>query len=151
MTAQAQEMETPGTTPISIVEEAYLAHRRGNYAEAIEGYSSIIQRRGLTKRERAITYLLRGEAKRDLGQQEEAISDFTRAITQWPGYPQAHFFRARIYEGQGKLNEAYVDFLQAVELDPNKESYQTHLSLLKKRMGILGRDVNPAKQLPNGD
>ncbi|UQZ90286.1 hypothetical protein C4J81_14170 [Deltaproteobacteria bacterium Smac51] len=130
--------ETPGTTPIALVEEAYLAHRRGNYPEAIEAYSKIIQRRGLTKRERAISYLLRGEAKRDAGQLDEAVLDFSRALRQWPGYPQAHFFRGRVYEEQGKLNDAYADIYRAAQLEPNREAYDTSLAVLRQRMAAEG-------------
>lgn len=137
------ETETPGSTPIALVEEAYLAHRKGHYKEAIEGYTRIIQRRGLTRRERAISYLLRGEAKRDAGQLNESIVDFTRALRQWPGYPQAHYFRGRVYEQQGKLMEAYADIARAASLDPSREAYATGVALLKKRMLEAGVSVRP--------
>jgi tetratricopeptide (TPR) repeat protein len=138
---EASSGETPGAAPIALVEAAYLANRRGDYKAAIAGYTKIIQRRGLTRRERAISYLLRGEAKRDDRQLEEAIFDFTRALRQWPGYPQAHFFRGRVYEQQGKLAEAYADIAKAVQLDPDRESYNTSLSLLKKRMAEVGLTI----------
>jgi tetratricopeptide (TPR) repeat protein len=127
-----------GTIPIMLVESAYLAHRRGAFKEAIEGYTRIIRRRGLTRRERAISYLLRGEAKRDDGQLDEAILDFTRALRQWPGYPSAHFFRGRIYEKRNQLNDAYADLAMAVYLDPTREAYQTSLSHLKLRLKEAG-------------
>lgn len=137
------ETETPGSTPIALVEEAYLAHRKGNYQQAIEAYTRIIQRRGLTRRERAISYLLRGEARRDAGQLNEAVVDFTRALRQWPGYPQAHYFRGRVYERQGKLMEAYADIARAASLDPSRGAYETSLALLKKRMLEAGVSVRP--------
>ncbi len=146
--AQTADGETPGTTPIALVEEAYLAHRKGNYKAAISGYSKIIQRRGLTRRERAITYLLRGEAKRDAGQLDESILDFTRALRQWNGYPQAHYFRGRVYEEQGKLKEAYADIVRAVQLDPNREAYATNLTVLRKRMDEAGLTIQKTGQLP---
>lgn len=131
--AQTQEAIS-GTTPIALVEEAYLAHRRGNYNDAIEEYTKIIQRRGLTRRERAIAYLLRGEARRDARDPDDAIVDFTRALRQWPGYPQAHYFRGRVYESQGKLMEAYADVYKAAQLEPGREAYDTTLALLRQRM-----------------
>jgi len=134
--------ETPGTTPIALVEEAYLAHRKGNFDQAIKSYTRIIQRRGLTRRERAISYLLRGEAKRDAGKLDEAILDFTRALRQWNSYPQAHFFRGRVYEQQGKITEAYADIAKAAELDPLRQAYATSLALMKKRLGEAGVAVN---------
>ena len=123
-----------GTTPISLVEAAYLAHRRGDFQEAIEGYTRIISRRGLTRKERAVSYLLRGEAKRDFGQLDEAVLDFTRALRQWPGYPTAHYFRGRVYERQGRLTEAHADLARAVQLDPAREAYATSLTILKLRL-----------------
>ena len=145
---QAGETETPGTTPISMVQDAYVAHRKGNYEEAIKGYTKIIQRRGLTMRERAISYLLRGEAKRDAERLDDSIMDFSRALRQWPGYPQAHFFRGRVYEKQGKLANAYADIARAVELEPDRESYNTSLTVLKKRMDSAGLTIQHAAKLP---
>jgi tetratricopeptide (TPR) repeat protein len=140
-----------GTIPIMLVESAYLAHRRGDFKAAIDGYTSIIRRRGLTKRERAISYLLRGEAKRDDGQPDEAILDFTRALRQWPGYPAAHYFRGRIYEKRNQLSDAYADLAMAAQLDPLRESYQTTLSLLKVRLkeaGLLNDGPPPRPNEP---
>ena len=148
LAAQTVDGETPGSAPIALVEEAYLAHRKGDYKKAVEGYSKIIQRRGLTRRERAISYLLRGEAKRDAGQLDEAILDFTRALRQWNGYPQAHFFRGRVYEQQGKLGEAYADMARAVQLDPNREAYATYLTVLKKRMDEAGLNIHLKAEAP---
>jgi tetratricopeptide (TPR) repeat protein len=141
-----------GTIPIMLVEAAYLAHRKGDYQAAIDGYTRIIRRRGLTRRERAVTYLLRGEARRDAGQPDEAILDFTRALRQWPGYPSAHYFRGRVYERQSRLNDAYADLAMAVQLDPARESYQTSLSLLKlklKEAGLLSDGPPPRPGEPH--
>ena len=151
LSAPGMTGSSPGTTPIILVEAAYLAHRKGNFQEAINGYTSIIRRRGLTRRERAVTYLLRGEARRDSGQLDEAILDFTRALRQWPGYPAAHFFRGRIYERQNHLNEAYADLAMAAQLDPAREAYQISLSLLKLRLkdaGLLNDGPPPRPQEP---
>jgi tetratricopeptide (TPR) repeat protein len=129
------------------VEQGYLAHRRGDYDQAIEIFTSIIRRRGLSIKERAVSYLLRGEAKRDKGDLEEAIHDFTRAINQWPNYPQAIFFRGQALARLNRLNEALADLARAVELDPNRESYKTSLELLKVRMEKAGLDPNPRNDL----
>ncbi|MDR2460072.1 MAG: tetratricopeptide repeat protein [Deltaproteobacteria bacterium] len=126
---------------ISAVESGYLAQRRGDYELAIEIYTSIIKRRGLLPKQRAVSYLLRGEAKRDNGQLEEAIYDFTRALNQWENYPQAIFFRGQVLVQLNRLPEALIDFTRAVELDPNRESYNTSLSLLKKRMQAEGLPI----------
>jgi tetratricopeptide (TPR) repeat protein len=137
---QAQTMVPQLQQPslVDTVEQGYLAHRRGDYEKAIEIYTNIIKRRGLSVKERAVSYLLRGEAKRDNGDLEEAIFDFTRALNQWPDYPQAFFFRGQVLARLNKLNEAFADLSRAVDLDPDRESYQTNLALLKKRMAVEG-------------
>jgi tetratricopeptide (TPR) repeat protein len=119
---------------LETVESGYLAHRRGDYDQAVEIYTAIIRRRGLTPKQRAVSYLLRGEAKRDKGELDEAIYDFTRALNQWQNYPQAVFFRGQALAMQNRLPEALIDYTRAVELDPDRESYRTSLSLLKKKM-----------------
>jgi tetratricopeptide (TPR) repeat protein len=138
-----------GTIPIMLIEAAYLAHRRGDFKAAIDGYTRIIRRRGLTRRERAVSYLLRGEAKRDADQMDEAILDFTRALRQWPGYPAAHYFRGRIHEKRNKLNDAYADLAMAAQLDPLRESYQTTLALLKLRLKEAGLLTDSPPPKPN--
>jgi tetratricopeptide (TPR) repeat protein len=127
---------------IETVEKGYLAHRRGDYDEAIDIYTSIIRRRGLMAKQRAVSYLLRGEAKREKGQLEEAIYDFTRALNQWNNYPQAIFFRGQTLAQLNKLPEALIDFTRAAELDPGRESYVTGLALHKKRMQAEGLPVD---------
>jgi tetratricopeptide (TPR) repeat protein len=136
---------------VDTVEQGYLAHRRGDYDVAIKIYTGIIRRRGLSVKERAVSYLLRGEAKRDAGQLEESVLDFTRALNQWPNYPQAIFFRGQVLVQLDKLNEAYADLSRAVELDPDRESYHTNLALLKKKMAGLGMIPDEAYVPPEYD
>jgi tetratricopeptide (TPR) repeat protein len=135
---------------LETVESGYLAHRRGDYDQAVEIYTAIIRRRGLTPKQRAVSYLLRGEAKRDKGELEEAVYDFTRALNQWQNYPQAVFFRGQALAMLNRLPEALVDQTRAVELDPDRESYRTSLSLLKKRMqeeGLSTEVTGPAPEM----
>jgi tetratricopeptide (TPR) repeat protein len=150
--APARAQVTPQMpSVVDTVEQGYLAHRRGEYERAVEIYTGIIRRRGLSVKERAVSYLLRGEAKRDNGQLEEAVLDFTRALNQWPNYPQAIFFRGQVLARLDKLNEAYADLSRAVELDPDRESYHTSLALLKKRMAGLGLIPDEAYVPPEYD
>ena len=129
---------------LKTVESGYLAHRRGDYDEAISIYTSVITRRGLSSRQRAVTYLLRGEAKRDKGDLLEAVYDFTRALNQWPNYPQALFFRGQVLAMLDRQQEALMDLTRAVELDPLREAYNTSLLLLRKKMQAAGLPVDPA-------
>jgi tetratricopeptide (TPR) repeat protein len=133
---------------VETVEKGYLAYRRGDYDEAITIFTVIIRRRGLTVKERAVSYLLRGEAKREKGELDEAVFDFTRAINQWPNYPQAIFFRGQVLVRLNRFSEALADLTRAVELDPNRESYKTTLELLKVHMENAGLPMSPP---PNTD
>jgi tetratricopeptide (TPR) repeat protein len=135
---RAQPVPPSQPDVIEVVENGYLAHRRGDYDEAIDYFTQIIKRRGLSPKQRAVTYLLRGESKREKGELVEAIYDFTRALNQWSNYPQAIFFRGQVLVQLNRLEEALVDLTRAVELDPDRESYQTNLSLLRKKMKDLG-------------
>ncbi|MDR2354444.1 MAG: tetratricopeptide repeat protein [Deltaproteobacteria bacterium] len=130
------------TDLLKAVESGYLAHRRADYDDAINIYSSVLRRRGLTARQRAVTYLLRGEAKRDKGEVLEAVYDFTRALNQWPNYPQAVFFRGQALSVLNRPQDALKDLSRAVELDPNREAYNTNLLLLKKKMQSEGLSVD---------
>jgi tetratricopeptide (TPR) repeat protein len=130
------------------VEQGYLAHRRGDYDQAIAIFTSIIRRRGLSVKQRAVSYLLRGEAKRDKGDLEEAVFDFTRALGQWVNYPQAYFFRGQVLSELNRMSEALADLSRAAELDPDRESYQTSLALLKKRMTAQGLSLDVASPGP---
>jgi small glutamine-rich tetratricopeptide repeat-containing protein alpha len=119
-------------------EQGYLAHRRGDFDASIAVYTRIIKKRGLTAKQRAVSYLPRGEAQRDKGELPEAVYDFTGAINQWPNHPQAIFFGGLALAELDRLEEAFADLSRAVELDPDRESYQTNLALLKKRMESQG-------------
>ncbi|MDR1084772.1 MAG: tetratricopeptide repeat protein [Deltaproteobacteria bacterium] len=135
-TLPAQTASSPSL--VETVEKGYLAYRRADYDEAIEIFTSIIRRRGLSIKERAVSYLLRGEAKREKGELEEAVFDFTRAINQWPNYPQAIFFRGQALIRLNRFSEALADLSRAAELDPNRQAYQTTLELLKIQMEKAG-------------
>ncbi|MDR2406102.1 MAG: tetratricopeptide repeat protein [Deltaproteobacteria bacterium] len=127
---------------LKTIESGYLAHRRGDFDEAINIYTTALRHRGLTARQRAVTYLLRGEAKRDKGEHLEAVYDFTRALNQWPNYPQAVFFRGQALAVLNRQEEALKDLTRAVELDPNREAYNTNLLLLKKKMQAEGLPID---------
>ncbi|MDR2340163.1 MAG: tetratricopeptide repeat protein [Deltaproteobacteria bacterium] len=138
--AQTEGLDPPDL--LKTIESGYLAHRRGDYDEAIAIYSTALSRRGLTTKQRAVTYLLRGEAKRDKGDILEGVYDFTRALRQWPNYPQAVFFRGQALAMLDRQPEALKDLTRAVELDPSRESYNTNLLLLKKKMQAAGLPVD---------
>lgn len=123
---------------VRLLEEGYVNYRLGHLKKAEQFYTQLIRARGLHRSQRAVAYLLRGETRRDLNQIDDALADFTRALKQWPNYPQAFFFRAQVYEYKGLWLEALADFNRAAELDSTREDYQNRLTLLKRKMADQG-------------
>lgn len=62
-------------------------------------------------------YYRRGFYKDNAGMVEEAIADYTKAISLNPSYTYAYLGRADQYKKQGKTDLSNADFLQILELD----------------------------------
>ena len=120
------------------LEAAFRAHRKGEYDQAIELYTKLIRNRDLKARERAISYLLRGEARKDKGDLDEAAKDFDRALRINPNYAQAHYFKGLVLEKKGVLEEAYSEVRKAALINPDKEVYQKKLVILEAKIIAKG-------------
>lgn len=116
------------------LEAGYRAFREEDYEKAIEVYTKIIMNRDLPARDRAITYLLRGEAHKYKGDYEGAVDDFSRAIAIKPNYAQAFYFRGLTYENLGKYEDAYKDVRMAISFKPEMPEYQRKLAILEKKL-----------------
>lgn len=71
-------------------------------------------------------YVLRGKTYAELNKGQEAIKDFTKAITLKNNDAEAYYLRAMEYSKMGKTKEplAIKDFNKAIELNPgNAEAY----------------------------
>jgi tetratricopeptide (TPR) repeat protein len=66
-----------------------------------------------------LAYKNRGGAYRDLGNYEQAIEDYGRAIEINPGYADAYFNRGVAYNGLGNYEQAIEDFNRAIEIKPD--------------------------------
>ena len=64
-------------------------------------------------------YYKRANARKDLGQLEEALSDYDRAIERRPDYAYAYCNRGFIQHTLGRPSEALSSYDRAIELDPN--------------------------------
>jgi tetratricopeptide (TPR) repeat protein len=116
---------------IDDLEAGFRAQRAGNYDLAISFYTKVIRDRDLTARDRAVSYLLRGEAQKDKGDYAAAVKDFSRAIKIKPNYSQAFYFRGLAWEKLDKIAEAYQDVRQALAYSPENDTYQRKLEVLK--------------------
>ncbi|MEW6266538.1 MAG: tetratricopeptide repeat protein [Thermodesulfobacteriota bacterium] len=116
------------------LELGFRAQRRGDLNQAVELYTKVIRSRDLPAGNRASVYLLRGEAYRDMGETEQAVADFTRALRVRPNYAQAFYFRGLIFEKLGRGDEALKDLKKAHALRPDNELYREKLELLEAKL-----------------
>ncbi|MDY6850629.1 MAG: tetratricopeptide repeat protein [Thermodesulfobacteriota bacterium] len=125
------------------LEDAFMAHRRGEYEQAINLYTKVTKAPKLAQTQIAVAFLLRGEVFADKGDYAQAISDFTRSLKLRPNYAQAFYARGLAYEKKGRLAKAYKDVKKAQYLSPAKEVYKQKLVVLEDR--IRARKERPAQ------
>jgi tetratricopeptide (TPR) repeat protein len=63
-------------------------------------------------------YYNRGIARLEKGENDAAISDFTKVIKMRPRFAMVHFYRGRTYFRIGEHDQAISDLNKAIELDP---------------------------------
>lgn len=111
-----------------------------DYNGAIKDYDSAIEKDSLFSE----AYLNRGIAKVESGMIEEAIADFTSAIStkNFQDSSQrgiltgiAYFERGKCYSKQGKYQEALNDFNKSLELDPSNSSIYYERAVVKAGLG----------------
>ena len=120
--------------PLDDLEIAFKAQREGNYDEAIRHYTSLLKTKRLKARQRAVAYLLRGEAKKKKGDCQSAVSDFSRAVRIRKDYAQAYYFRGTCLEQLDRLDEAADDLKRAIQLRPERDAYKNRLARVEARM-----------------
>jgi tetratricopeptide (TPR) repeat protein/S1-C subfamily serine protease len=87
------------------------------YSAAIDIYSEIIN-----KQPEAYAYNNRGLAKSDLGNKQEAISDYNQAITLSPNHINAYNNRGNAKSDLGNKQEAISDYNRVIALNPKDDS-----------------------------
>jgi tetratricopeptide (TPR) repeat protein len=123
------------------LEWGFRAHREARYDEAIDYYTKVIRARTLAPRDRAVTFLLRGESYRENDEPERAILDFVRATKIKPNYAQAYYFKGLAYQERGKLAEAYQNIRAALSYQPDNEMYQHKLDLVAAKLEAAGKKI----------
>ncbi|KAH8399600.1 hypothetical protein KR215_004393 [Drosophila sulfurigaster] len=71
-------------------------------------------------KERAVLFGNRAAAKMKLSSNKSAIDDCTKAIELYPEYVRALLRRAKLYEGEDRLDEALTDYKSVYEIDPGQ-------------------------------
>ena len=83
----------------------------------------------------AEAYHNRGNAKSNLGQHQEAIADYNKAIELNPVSAEAYYNRGTAKSNWGQHREAIADFDKAIELNPNNAIAYNNRGLANKALG----------------
>ncbi len=86
----------------------------GEFKAAIAAFD-----RSLGRVSSAAAFWSRGSAKNAIGLNDEAISDFTRALESEPNFAGAYNSRGLAHSSSGRLDEAIADYTKTIELAPD--------------------------------
>ncbi len=114
-----------------IHEEAHKAFEKGDYSEAILGYSKALiesPQNSIVLSDRAIAYL-------HTNQKEKCIADFDLAVELQPKYAFRYASRAYAKKHFNDIDGAIEDYEKAIDLDPSDEISQNNLGVLLEEMG----------------
>lgn len=107
---------------------AYLAGRR--YEDAANDCSKAMERAPTEP----VPVLLRGDARRSMGELELALADYAKAIEIDPARPDAHFKRAEVHLEQNDYDRALRDYSKALDLRTDNPA-----ALLGRAQAYCGR------------
>ncbi|OGX18536.1 MAG: hypothetical protein A3K83_07595, partial [Omnitrophica WOR_2 bacterium RBG_13_44_8b] len=84
---------------------------------------------------KARAYTERGNAYKNIGNLDEAISDYNKAIEIDPGYPNVYNNRGIAYLKKGNLDQALFDCNKAIQLNPKSSFFYFNLGNVYKSKG----------------
>lgn len=119
MNQPTEEPLEASTKPFSVQglrQEAAKHAKLGDYQQAIELLTQAIQ--SSLSRRTPMDYNNRGLMYFHLGQIEEAIANYNRALELNPNLAAAYNNRANCYVNQGELIDALMDYEEALDLNP---------------------------------
>jgi len=94
-------------------------YKEGKTNDAVEKYTAGLRVCPLShSKDRAVLYANRGQMKKVLGLNDQAVKNCSKAIELNPEYLKAILRRAEIYEETDKLEDSLADYNKVVELDP---------------------------------
>ena len=101
--------------------DEYLEKEKQNYPKKIAEETKLIE-----KGEK-FRYWYRGTLHEHMGELDQAIADYTRAIEFEPDKPLNYSSRGTAYSKQKKYDLAIADLNKAIELSPQNESYSIYM------------------------
>ncbi len=114
-----------------IHEKAHKAFKKGNYQEAVLGYTKALTENPddcTILSDRAVAYL-------HLNEKDNCIADFDLAVKLQPNYAYRYASRAYAKKHFNDIDGAIEDYEKAIDLDPNDEITQNNLGVLLEEMG----------------
>lgn len=96
-------------------------------------------------------YYNRGMARFEKGENDRAISDFTKAIKKNPRFGMAYYYRAMGYHRKKEYDKVIADYTRAIEIDPKRFSVayaeRALIYFVKKEYDKAWEDVHKAESL----
>jgi len=96
-------------------------------------------------------YYNRGMARFEKGENDGAISDFTKAIKKRPRYGMAYYYRAMAYSRKKEYDKVIADYTRAIEIDTQRFAVayaeRALIYYVKKEYDKAWEDVHKAESL----
>jgi protein O-GlcNAc transferase len=109
---------------------AQICCQQGRFVEGVD-----LVRRALAVEPRARSYVLLGRALVELGDTQEALASFERAIACEGEYADAHGNRGDVLAGLGRLEEAIASYRRAIAIDPGTLANWCNLGAAEAELG----------------
>jgi tetratricopeptide (TPR) repeat protein len=96
---------------------AYLYHQRGDLDKALEKYQHVLE----IDDRLGESYFNMADIYRQKNQPAKQMEMYQTLIAKNPGFKNAHLQLGRMYESQGKLDDAIREYIEEVNLDKSNE------------------------------
>ena len=117
-----------------------------NYKEAILNYNKALE---LSPTEICLVYSMRGNAKRNLGDLDGAISDQNKALDFDPLYADGYFNRGSAKYKMGDFDGAIEDYTQVIKISPKDSDAFFNRANVKKEIGDIKSACEDWKEAAN--
>jgi tetratricopeptide (TPR) repeat protein len=87
-----------------------------------------------------------GNALRDEGKRNEAITQFQKALQIHPDYAQAHDNLGNLFREDGRMDEAITQFQQALQINPDNAKAHNNLGYTLLQMGRVDEAIAQFQQ-----
>ncbi len=139
----------PSSNPRRGVQRSF----EGDFDLAVLAYDDALKDASLPAARQATLYSDRGVAKWRLKQLDDALADFTKAVSLNPDYAPAYNNRGNVFLEMNRAEDAYKDFDRAVSLSPDfgaAYSNRANANQKLKRFEAAEKDFRKAIELMPG-